>query len=643
MSQRPSVPVLILLVALHAAPGAATEPVVPAVTPIEPPFLAARVASGALPPVAARLPAVPAVAAPTYPWQSIGRHGGDLRVLMTRARDTRMLYVYGYARLVRFTPDLTLQPDLLERFEVDPDQRTFTLHLRPGHRWSDGHPFTTEDFRYWWEEKANNRDLSPLGPPVALLVDGEPPTVEILDPVTVRYRWTRPNPYFLPLLAGARPIEIYLPAHILRLCHPHYADPAALERLVKAAGVKSWAHLHNRIDDMNRFDNPDLPTLQPWMITTPPPSERFLFVRNPYYHRIDPDGRQLPYLDRVVMSIADTKLIPAKTGAGEADLQARYLRFDTYTFLKAAEARTRTQVRLWRSGIGAEMALYPNLNARDPVWRALLRDVRFRRALSLGINREEINQVIYYGLATPSNNTVLDVSPLWRDEYRTRWAGFDLAAAAALLDQIGLPRAGDGMRLLPDGRPLQLIVETAGDRSEEADILELIADGWRHLGIRLLVRPIQIDVLRSRVYAGDAVMVASLGLDNGIPTAAMSPRDLAPTAQVHYQWPKWGQYFETRGASGEKPALPEAERLLTLLRAWETAPDEAGRRDAWQAMLASHAESQFTIGLVNSVPQPVVVRANLRNLPVDGLFNYEPGAHFGLYQPDFFWYDRTQP
>ena len=110
-------------------------------------------------------------------------------------------------------------------------------------------------------------------------------------------------------------------------------------------------------------------------------------MRNPFFHRVDANGRQLPYIDRVVMNISDGKLVPAKTGAGESDLQARHLTFNDYTFLKQSEKRNAKPVRLWETTRGAHVALYPNLNVEDPGWRALLHDVRFRRALSLAIDR----------------------------------------------------------------------------------------------------------------------------------------------------------------------------------------------------------------------------------------------------------------
>ncbi len=328
---------------------------------IEPPMLAAEVAAGKLPPIAERLPKEPSVAAFAREGQTPGRYGGTLRMLMAQPRDVRMMVVYGYARLVRFNYKLDIVPDILRKVDVK-DGRIFTLHLRPGHRWSDGAPFTAEDFRYYWEDVANDPKLSPVGPPEVMRVDGALPRFEVIDPYTVRYSWDKPNPEFLPALASARPPFIYRPAHYLKRFHGRYFDPAALDKLAKEHGFRGWPALHNKMDNPDKNDNPDLPTLQPWVLTTAMPADRFIFVRNPYFHRVDPNGRQLPYIDRVVMDVVDGKIVPAKTGTGDSDLQARYLRFDNFTFLRKNAKAAGFAVHLWRIGRGAHMALYPNLN-----------------------------------------------------------------------------------------------------------------------------------------------------------------------------------------------------------------------------------------------------------------------------------------
>lgn len=607
----------------------------------ETPSLRADVAAGKLPPVAARAPEQPLIADLRAAGEAAGRPGGTMRILMSRAKDTRMMVAYGYARLVGFNEKYQIVPDILESVDVQ-EGRVFTFHLRKGMRWSDGHPFTSDDFRYYWDDVANNKKLSPFGLTRALLVEGEPPKVEFPDATTVHFAWSKPNPLFLPLLAGAEPLEIFMPAHYMKQFHEKYADPKRLEELVKKAKQRNWAALHTLKGHSYKNDNPDLPSLEPWVLVTPPPAERFVFVRNPYYHRFDAAGHQLPYIDRVTMDIADAKLIPLKAGAGEADLQARYLRFEDYTFLKRGEKQHDYTVYLWRTGTGSQLALFPNLNASDPTWREIMRDVRFRRALSLAVNRHEINKVVYFGLGIEGNNTALPESPLFKPEYQKAWATFDLKRANALLDDMGLAKRDNrGFRLLPDGRPMEIVVETAGSTSEETDVLQLIHDTWLEIGIRLFTKPAQLEVFRNRIFAGETIMSIFFGLDDGIPVPAESPAELAPTAQDQLQWSKWGNYYESDGKAGEKVDLPAAAELLALNQQWLVSANDEESARIWHRMLEINAEQQFTIGTVAEVPQPVVVSNHLKNVPEKGIYSWEPGAQFGIYKPDTFWLDTA--
>lgn len=598
------------------------------------PALAYQIKTGNLPPVAQRLPETPRMVKVETP----GQYGGDLRISMARAKDTRMMTVYGYARLVGYDQSYKLVPDILESFDIE-DARIFTLHLRQGHKWSDGHPFTTEDFRYWWEDVANNPDLAPLGPPIFMKVNGQPPKVEIIDPHTVRYTWKDPNPFFLPQLAGARPPFIYQPAHFLKRLHAGYADKPMLQKKIKERRMRNWAALHNASDNMYNFDNPDLPTLQPWFNTVRPPQQQFIFIRNPYFHRVDPKGQQLPYIDRVLMNIADSKLIPAKAAAGESDLQARNIFMSHYTFLKRAEEAKKFKTLLWKTALGSKIALYPNLHYKDPVWRKLFRDVRFRRALSLAIDRDEINQIIYFGLAQPANNTVLPESPLFDEKLQTAWAEFDPDQADQLLDEIGLDkRDRDGVRLLPDGRRAEIVIETAGEETEQVDVLELLRDVWLDVGIKIFTRPSQREVFRTRVFSGESMMTISMGIDNGIVSADMSPAEFAPTDQIQYQWPKWGQHFQTGGKAGEAIDMPAAQKLFDLYRRWQVARTIEDRTEIWRRILNIHAKQVFTIGIVCCTKQPVVVTNRLKNVPREGVYAWNPGAFFGIYLPDTFYF-----
>jgi len=608
---------------------------------VETPMYEQDVAAGKLPPVAERVPQAPLVVDLAAEQKEPGKPGGEIAWMAGRARDIRIMNTYSYARLVGYGTDFKLHPDILQSVDVD-GEKVFTLHLRPGHKWSDGQPFTSDDFRYFWEDVSLDKELMPYGPDSRLLVDGEQPKVEFPDAQTVRYSWSKPNPDFLPSIAGATPLYIFAPAHYLKQFHKKYTDAAALEALAKQAGARNWVALYTQRSKLIDSANPDLPVLEPWINTTKAPAERFVFVRNPYYHRVDGQGRQLPYLDRVVVNVVEGSLIPAKAGTGESDLQARGLRFDNISFLKAGEQAGGYKVRLWPTALGSEVALYPNLNCNDADWRALNRDVRFRRALSLAIDRDEINQTVFFGQARPSQNTVLPESPYYDAAQAAEWTQLDLDKANALLDEIGLTkRDGDGIRLMPNGKRLEIVVESAGERSLEADILQLVRESWAKIGVALHTAQSQRDVFLQRIFAGDTVMSVWMGMDNGLITPTTVPSELAPVDQNWLQYPKWGQYVQTGGGAGEKPDVEFGETLMALYNEWRGTTDTARRDAIVREMLKIQSDEVTSIGTVQGVLQPVVVKARLHNVPEKGIFSWDPGAHFGVYHPDTFWVDPS--
>jgi peptide/nickel transport system substrate-binding protein len=603
----------------------------------EPSYLRPLIEAGKLPELTLRLPHKPRVVNVAAMGREPGQYGGVIRTLIGGQRDIRLMTINGYARLVGFDEKLNFQPDILENFDVVED-RIFTFHLREGHRWSDGEPLTSEDFRYMWEDVLGNDDASPGGYGPALMVDDKPGVFEVIDKYTVRYSWDSPNPDFLPALAAAQPVYLTLPAHYMKQFHEKYQDPDKLAELVKKNKVKNWAGLHQRMSRQYRPENPDLPTLDPWRNTTSPPAEQFVFERNPFFHRIDENGLQLPYIDQVLLNVSSSAIIPAKTGAGESDLQFTGIDFADYTFMKDAEKRYPVKVSLWKRIQCSRIALLPNLNAGDPVWGPLLQDVRVRRALSLAIDRREINMAVFYGLAKESADTVLPESPLFRPEYKEAWIAYNPDQANALLDEAGLTeRDDDGVRFLPDGRRAQIIVESSGESTLETDVLELITDHWEKVGLSLFIRTSQRDVFRSRAMGGEIMMAIWSGIDNGVPTADMNPAPLAPTRDDQLQWPVWGNYYVTHGEQGSAPTMPEAARLVELLKQWRGSAELEERAAIWHEMLKLYTEQVFSIGIVNATLQPMVSARRLRNLPEKGLYGFDPTCYLGVYMPDTFW------
>ena len=192
---------------------------------------------------------------------------------------------------------------------------------------------------------------------------------------------------------------------------------------------------------------------------------------------------------------------------------------------------------------------------------------------------------------------------------------------------------------MPDGRSLEIVIESAGENTQETDVLELIHDYWLQAGVKLHIKPSQREVLRNRIFTGETVMTLWFGYENGAVTPGMSPAEFAPVGQHSYHWPKWGQHHETSGKSGEPVDMPKPMALMKLYETWSKATKAEEREAAWREMLEIHADQVYTIGLVAQIPQPIVVSRKLQNVPEEGIFNWNPGAQFGVYRPDSFWVD----
>ncbi|MDB5666415.1 ABC transporter substrate-binding protein [Cypionkella sp.] len=612
----------------------------PSITFAEAPYFATDVRLGNLPPLPERLPRNPRVIDMPALGRTTGRYSGSMRMLISGQRDIRLIPIYSYARLVGYDADLKLVTDLLASFEAV-DDRIYTLRLREGHRWSDGSPFTAEDFRYCWDDMMNNAELYRGGPPVDLIADGKVVEFSVIDPLTVRYTFASPMPDFLPKLAAPLPLILFVPQAYMKQFHASYQTPEKLAELVEVNRVDDWQSLHAKMVRSIRPENPDLPTLEAWRPRTAPPAEQFVFERNPYFHRVDQIGQQLPYFDRIVLSVASAEIIPAKTATGESDLQANGISFPDYTLMKQAEKQHPLKVSLWRRTQGSSVSLLPNLNCNDEVWRKLFQDVRMRRALSVAINRKELNKVNFFGLGRESADTVLPESQLYRPEYASAWAQYDPDLANALLDELGLTERGGGnIRILPDGRQAGIVVETSGESNLEVDVLELIADHMRDVGIAIYIRSTQRDVFRSRAMGGEVQMAVWQGLDNAVPTADMSPDGLAPTSSDQLQWPVWGTWYMSGETAGKAPDVPEAVQLIDFLQQWRKSTTTEQRTEIWAQMLTLWADQVFSIGTVNSAPQPIVRAARMRNVPEDALYGFTPTSFLGAYMPDTFYNAR---
>ena len=592
----------------------------------EAPMLAEFVRAGTLPPVEQRVPRDPLVLKPLH---EIGKYGGTWRRAFTGPGD--------HANGVRTTQedkilyfDYTgnqVVPNIARGWEVSPDGKMTTVLLRRGMKWSDGHPFTADDFMFWYEDVYQNKEL--VGSPLAVLfAGGKPVRMEKLDESTIRF--VSESAYFaLPsVLAGVFGLGqhtrygrdgygAFAPAHYLKQVHPKYTPQAEIDVKVKEAGFDNWVSLFKFTNDASR--NVDLPVVSAWKITSPITTPTWAFERNPYSIWVDTEGNQLPYIDKVVMTLGENlEVINLRAIAGEYDSQERHIDLGKLpVFLENREKGDYT-VRLDPAAHGSDAGLFVNQSFdKDPEIAKWLSHREFRIALSHGIDREQINESFALGLgvvgsAAPDESTLYSPGP----EYRTLHSTLDVAKANELLDKIGLQtKDAEGYRLRTDGQGrLRLEVITYIGFLQSTQMAEMIRDQWRQIGIQADVAELERSLAVRRRAANETqlYMDTQWGADSMF---AYYP-EFFPFRQDTPVGSLYGAWFASNGERGKEPP-PRMREVMDLYRKATSVPDqervELGK-EIWKIVL----DEVWIINVIANSPasQGVrIVKNSMGNIP----------------------------
>jgi len=599
----------------------------------EAPMLKTKVAAGILPPVEERLPQREDIYV-LEPIEEIGRYGGTARTT------TLQINSYGsdsllmsWERLVKPTPDGTrVIPHLAKKVESSEDKTTWTFYLRRGVKWSDGYPFTADDIMFWYEDVLLNKELTPaISAPMK--TKGGLVKVKKIDDYTVQFKFPDPHPYFVNRLAhgGGGTWHLIIPKHYMKQFHPKYANKEKLEKEIKERGFDHWYELFwdRNANWEGQVMNTERPTLAPYMLVKKT-SDRRIYERNPYYWKVDTAGNQLPYFDKIVGKLATNKeVVQGMIMSGEVDFVGFAADIRNYPMYKQYEEKGGYRTILWKSGYGCQVVYFVNLTHKDPILRKIFQDVRFRRALSLAINREEINDTIYYGKAAPRQYTVLESSKYFEPEFAKAYIEYNPEKAKELLDEMGLiDKDGDGWRERPDGKRLTFTIEYAPAAIPTAVTpnVELVTRYWQEIGIDVRAKQISGE-LQSRRATGN-LMDATAWCDGSAVDILfpIDPRHVVPT------WPRWeectftewSRWFNTDGKEGMEPPAE-----IKQLRGWwdkmQIEPSEHKRIELGKKILALQAEKLWAIGTIGKAPRPVIVSKNIGNFPEHGFWAWGTG------------------
>ncbi|MBX2999665.1 MAG: ABC transporter substrate-binding protein [Caldilineaceae bacterium] len=573
----------------------------------EAPQLAAMVQRGELPPVDERLPLDPAVIPPV---ERIGNYGGTWHSGLLGVADRPWISrTMAYESLLRWNEDLTgVKPNVAESWEVSDDGLEFTFHLRSGMRWSDGEPFTADDFVFWYEHFFLNDDLTPvkfqwMQPGGAL------GRVEKVDDATVKFIFQNPPGLFITQMGNTSP---FTPAHYARQWHIEF-NQEAVEKEVVDQQLNSWASLYTAKLDF--LATVECPVLFPWMVTTPVGStNRVVADRNPYYWKVDPEGHQLPYIDQMDYPIVENvDVLVLKAMAGEIDMMDRHIATpDNKAIFFDNQEQGNYHFFTMKFAFESPCVIALNLNHKDPETKRVFMEKDFRVALSHAINRQEVIDVIYVGSGEPRQAAPLDESPHYHERLATQYLEYDVEKANQLLDDLGLERGPDGMRRRFDGQPLFINVEVAAAFEPWGKIMEMVTDYWKAVGVDSEVKVIE----RSLFYARKAAYDHDCGVWTGADGIAvvMDPRWYMPFSNESIYGIAWADWWRSGGTQGEEPP-PAAKQQQAIYDQIQVTVDEAERNALIQEMLDIGADQFWAIGITKYYAGYGIIKNNFKNVP----------------------------
>jgi len=596
----------------------------------ESPEFAKQVAAGALPPVAERIGQDPLVIKPLH---EIGRYGGTIRrgFLGTGDRQNANRFCAGPDNLLYWDYSGTkVIPNIARDFELSDGDKVLTLHLRRGMKWSDGKPFTADDIIFWREDLNLNDEFGP--PSNSLRAGGKNVVIKKIDEYTVQFISAVPNNLLPALMAGWSDISgltangisgggLYAPKHYLSKLLPKYTSKAEANKLARAASFPSWVEY---VKDRASWEkNPELPVLSPWVVSRPINKPPWAFTANPYSIWVDNSGNQLPYIPTITMdAAANQDVINLRAAAGQYDFQDRSLAVASMPVLLKNQKRSNYTVYRAPSqtvDFGIRINLAYN---KDEVLGDLIRNVDFRRAMSLGVDRDQINQAFFLGTSKGSATMADPASPYFPGrDWVTKWATHDPNQANALLDKIGLTKKDSaGYRQRPDGKGrIRLDYEVAPGFADFAGIGDMIARQWRQIGLEMDVQKIDINLEVQRSVSNGLMLSGHVV---GSPDPFVLPDQFLPTVTNNYSgmigipYAKW---FVSDGKIGTEPPaslnlLKEAMRLYQKgLQSSEDKRIEIGKQ-----LYKLHADQVWSIGVVGfglSVYGIYVASNKLGNVP----------------------------
>ncbi|WP_419999025.1 ABC transporter substrate-binding protein [Streptomyces boninensis] len=588
----------------------------------EAPSLKKQVEAGKLPKVEKRLPAKPLV---VEPLDDAGTYGGTWHSAMITQEDLGWLkFSLGYEPLVRWAPvwqgvtKTKLLPGICEKYEVKGGGKEFVFHLRKGLKWSDGKPVTTDDYKFAFEDFNVDKKLHAYGL-YALWTSqsGKPARFEVVDDLTVKYVFEEPKPGFLEEIASGTTIYMVLPKHYFEKYHPKYNKDA--DAVAKKAGSASWVNHFEIIQEP--WNNPSMPTLSAWIPrNAATKGSQVVCDRNPYYWKTDPDGSQLPYIDKVIVNILeDIEVEVLQVSNGDLDMQL--YQFGTVRN-KPVVTRNREKggyrmVDVAPDNTANTMIIGFNQTHKDKKKRELYRNKDFRIGLSYAIDRKKIIETVFAGQGKPWQAGPNEGNELYNKELGTQYTDYSVAKANDHLDRAGFTkRNGDGIRLTKDGDPVAFKVFVVSEMADLVDAMDMVRADWKKVGVDATVSRMAEELYWERVEAGGSEAAVwdcnnfdlRFGEGGNHYYAPTNPRG---SSRFGGEWAKW---YMRDGSDGEEPPKRIKEQLKLMNELSRTFDNKKALSLARQ-ILEITKEEFYYIGISSPAREYGIVSNDMGNVP----------------------------
>ncbi|SDS86967.1 ABC transporter substrate-binding protein [Microlunatus soli] len=656
------------------AKGSATKPL-----PKPKKFQQAPGLSGDLPPVAERLPDNPYVI--PHKWVKPGKYGGKLNMNVfnssgaTTAESDREFF-YGHSVLRWLNDGLDVGPGLAESWETNDDASEWTFHFRKGLKWSDGEPWSTEDILWWWKEFVLKQKMAQTPPDETRSGKGTLAKFEAVDDLTLKLTFDTPAPLTADRMAayangniGKNGATWMMPSHYLKKFHPATGKNVPKDWDTVGGLMESKADWHR---------NPDCPTMIGYVCKSFDTNKGVVLERNPYYWAVMPNGDQLPYIDEIQFTVV------TDPEAGKLQLQQGSVDYCQGSFnqislgdvqgLRDASEKADLDIILWDTGSGTGSIFFFNYDYIDDDIRKLIREPKFRQAISYAFNRPAIQKSVYFNTGEQTtgthgakaaeflvNETGKQLYKQWRDKY----VKHDPAKAKQLLDELGLKEGSDGMRTLPNGKKLELRIDYSADQSAEhtAKDNQLVSD-LKAVGLKMTRNPVPPQSFDDEWKTGKLMAHSNWEVAN-VGISLIQPMWLVPIEPSRWA-PLEGQWFTQLGTGANEkesdvnpwkrhPPRMEPEEGGPVAKLWDLyskARVEADKTKqyelVWEIEKLHMEEGPFYMGCVANYPSVMVVKKGLRNVPrkenlaTGGLVN--PWGHPtpAVYDPECYYWDKPQ-